>query len=113
MASIELSREQRRAAITALQSYFEAERDEPIGELAAMLLLDFLAAEIGEIFYNKGVDDAQVQLRRQWAALDDDLEVLKLPERHPVAHDDDEREADEPNDDQPEDDEPDDDEPSG
>ena len=59
-----------------------------------MLFLDFLAEEIGEVFYNKGVDDAQVLLRRQWSALDDELEVIKLPERHPStagdeAHEDD------------------------
>ncbi len=83
MASIELSPEQRRAAIAALQRYFEEERDETIGELAAMLLLDFLADEVGEIFYNRGVDDAQALLRRQWTALDDELEVIKLPERQP------------------------------
>jgi uncharacterized protein (DUF2164 family) len=94
MASIELSPEQRRGAIAAIQRYFEDERDEPIGELGAMLFLDFLADEIGEIFYNRGVDDAQALLRRQWSALDDELEVIKLPERHPpsAAPDEDEEE---------------------
>ena len=83
---IELSPEQRRGAIAALQRYFEQERDESIGELAAMLLLDFLAEEIGEIFYNKGVDDAQVLLRRQWTALrrrargDQDARARRLDE---------------------------------
>ena len=72
MAEIKLSREQRRGAIAAIQRYFEEERGESVGELAAMLFLDFLVEEIGEIFYNKGVDDAQVLLRRQWSALDDE-----------------------------------------
>ena len=83
MPGIELSREQRRGAIAAIQHYFEEERGESVGELAALLFLDFFAEEIGEIFYNKGVDDAQVLLRRQWPALDDELEVIKMPERRP------------------------------
>jgi uncharacterized protein (DUF2164 family) len=84
---IELSPEQRRGAIAAIQRYFENERDESMGELAAMLLLDFLAEEIGEVFYNRGVDDAQALLRRQWTALDDELEVIKMPERRPSSSD--------------------------
>jgi uncharacterized protein (DUF2164 family) len=80
---IELSPEQRRGAIAAIQRYFENERAESIGELAALLLLDFFAEEIGEVFYNRGVDDAQALLRRQWTALDDELEVIKMPERRP------------------------------
>ena len=96
MAEIKLSREQRRGAIAAIQRYFEEERGESVGELAAMLFLDFLVEEIGEIFYNKGVDDAQVLLR-QWSALDDELEVIKMPVRRPstVNEDDDEDDADE------------------
>ncbi len=96
MAEIKLSREQRRGAIAAIQRYFEEERGESVGELAAMLFLDFLVEEIGEIFYNKGVDDAQVLLR-QWSALDDELEVIKMPVRRPstVNEDDDEDGADE------------------
>ena len=47
MAEIKLSREQRRGAIAAIQRYFEEERGESVGELAAMLFLDFLVEEIG------------------------------------------------------------------
>ena len=97
MAEIKLSREQRRGAIAAIQRYYEEERGESVGELAAMLFLDFLVEEIGEIFYNKGVDDAQVLLRRQWSALDDELEVIKMPVRRPstVNEDDDADDEDE------------------
>ncbi len=99
MPGIKLSREQRRGAIAAIQRYFEEERGEPVGELAALLLLDFFAEEIGEIFYNKGVDDAQVLLRRQWSALDDELEVIKMPERRPTkAGDEDEEDVGEEDD---------------
>lgn len=98
MPGIKLSREQRRGAIAAIQRYFEEERGEPVGELAALLLLDFFAEEIGEIFYNKGVDDAQVLLRRQWSALDDELEVIKMPERRPSRTGDEEEDAGEDDD---------------
>ena len=41
-----------------LQEYFAAERGEQLGELATMLLFDYIAEEIGPFFYNKGLDDA-------------------------------------------------------
>ena len=109
MPGIKLSREQRRGAIAAIQRYFEEERGEPVGELAALLLLDFFAEEIGEIFYNKGVDDAQVLLRRQWSALDDELEVIKMSERRPSRTGDEEEDVGEDDDAEADDTEQDDD----
>ncbi len=55
---IRLSREQKAAMASALKGYFLSEREEEIGDLAAMLLLDFIEKELAPAFYNAGVADA-------------------------------------------------------
>ena len=49
----------RRQAIAALQQYFADNMDEPIGDLKAGLLLDFILAELGPSVYNQAVADAR------------------------------------------------------
>ena len=49
----------RKQAIAALQQYFADNMDEPIGELKAGLLLDFILAELGPSVYNQAVADAR------------------------------------------------------
>lgn len=45
--------------IKDIQRFFKEERDEEIGNLAAVLLLDFISKNIGKFYYNKGVQDSQ------------------------------------------------------
>lgn len=56
---IELSKEQKEKAITQIQNYFLNEREEEIGALQGILLLDFFMENIGSIVYNKGIEDAK------------------------------------------------------
>ncbi|MFP7494340.1 DUF2164 family protein [Terribacillus saccharophilus] len=53
---IQLNDIQRREMITSLQNYFEQEKDEQLGDLAAGLLLDFITKELGPILYNAGIE---------------------------------------------------------
>ena len=62
MVSIELSKQARTEAIASLQRYFEENLPEPIGELPAGLLLNFILEEIGPVIYNKAIGDAQSRL---------------------------------------------------
>lgn len=55
---IELSKEQRDKALEDIISFFYNERNEEIGELAAILLLDYICEKLGSIFYNEGIKDA-------------------------------------------------------
>lgn len=55
---IRISREQKAEMVSALKGFFLTEREEEIGDLAAMLLLDFIVKELGPAFYNQGVADA-------------------------------------------------------
>lgn len=70
---IELSKEHRRQAVQSLQLYFERNLPEPVGELAAGMLLDFFLQEIGPVVYNKAVSDSQARLATRIAELDSEL----------------------------------------
>ena len=71
--SIELSKEAHADAIASIQQYFERNLPEPIGELAAGLLLNFFLEEIGPAIYNKAVADAQARLAMRVADLSGEL----------------------------------------
>lgn len=83
MERMGLTREEQTRAVARLRAYFERERDEELGELAAGLLLDFLVDEIGPLFYNRGINEAQMIAQRAAIGLEEDLEVAKrmLPDR--------------------------------
>jgi uncharacterized protein (DUF2164 family) len=65
MATIELSKQTRADVIASLERYFEENMPEPLGDLPAGLLLNFILEDIGPVIYNKAVADAQerIQLR--------------------------------------------------
>ena len=72
MITLELSKQQRAAAISSLQRYFE-ENLEPIGDLPAGLLLNFLLEDIGPVIYNQAVSDAQTRISQRVADLNGEL----------------------------------------
>lgn len=78
MKPIELSKDARAAATGRLRDYFRKELDQELGQLPAEMLLDFISNEIGGVFYNRGVHDAQ-QLVQQKA--EDIVEALYGLER--------------------------------
>lgn len=55
---IELSKEIRDNMISTIQMYFSKEREEELGDLAAILILDFITEELAPEFYNQGVYDS-------------------------------------------------------
>lgn len=55
---IKISKEKKEEFIKVIKAYFEKERDEEIGDLAASIFLDFITKEIGPEFYNQGVLDS-------------------------------------------------------
>ncbi len=73
MNPIELSKERRADAIASIERYFEENVREPIGELAAGLLLDYFLEEIGPVVYNRAIADAQTRLTSRVADLDGEL----------------------------------------
>jgi uncharacterized protein (DUF2164 family) len=72
MTPIDLEKPQRADAIASLKRYFE-ENFDPIGEMPAGQLLNFILEEIGPAIYNQAVKDAQSRLQLQLSDLTGDL----------------------------------------
>lgn len=73
--SIELPDDARKALVASIQRYFDQNMDEPIGNIAAGALLNYVLEEIGPTIYNKAVADVQARLQARIAELD--LEVYE------------------------------------
>jgi uncharacterized protein (DUF2164 family) len=58
-----LSKEKKEGLISEIRTYFLAEREEELGDLAAALLLDFIEEKIGPEFYNQGVMDSYLLMK--------------------------------------------------
>ena len=58
-ASIALPDAARKQAIASLRAYFATDMDEPIGDLKASLLLEFILSELGPSVYNQAIADAR------------------------------------------------------
>jgi len=71
--TIELPKDVRQQAIASIERYFQENRDEKIGNIAAAGLLGFFVEEIGPVVYNMAL--AEVQERLQTRVMEIDLEV--------------------------------------
>lgn len=69
-----ISKEQKDNMIHLLQAYFEKEQGEEIGNLQAMLLLDFMLETFAPVFYNLGVEDSHQYITGK---IDDLFEIQK------------------------------------
>ncbi|WP_017296841.1 DUF2164 domain-containing protein [Nodosilinea nodulosa] len=78
--SIELPKDKHREAIAAIVRYFQEEREEEIGTIAAGSLLRFFLTEIGPSIYNQAV--AEVQQRMQMHVADLDIEFHQEEFQH-------------------------------
>jgi uncharacterized protein (DUF2164 family) len=75
MPTIEFTKEERAEAIASLQRYFQENLPEPIGDLPAGLLLNFVLEEIGPAIYNKAIADAQARMQQRVSDLNGELFV--------------------------------------
>jgi uncharacterized protein (DUF2164 family) len=71
--SIELTKEAKVEALTSIQRYLAENFEEPVGNIAAGALLNYMLEEIGPAIYNKAVNDVQEKLSLRIQELD--LEV--------------------------------------
>lgn len=55
---IELDKGAQGLCLAAIKKYFREDRGEDLGDLAAQLVLDFVAEKIGPHYYNLGIRDA-------------------------------------------------------
>ena len=54
----DMDREKKKQCIEEIKTYFENERDEVIGDMAAELFLGFILDKIAPIIYNQALEDA-------------------------------------------------------
>lgn len=79
---LKLPREQREQIIALIQEYFEMERGEQIGDLAADGMLDFFLKQIGPYVYNQALGDCRQLVNEKMASLEEDIYALELrPQR--------------------------------
>ena len=70
---IELSKQTRSGAITSIQRYFQENMPEPIGNMAASLLLNYFVEEVGPAIYNQAIADAQARIQQRMSDLEGEL----------------------------------------
>ncbi len=68
--TIALPKDTRQQAAASLERWFEQERGERIGNIAAAALLSFILEEIGPSIYNRAVAEVQERLQARVAELD-------------------------------------------
>jgi len=71
-----LSDEERKLVKEEMILFFENERDEKIGIIAAEEILNFFLKSVGSKLYNKGIDDAKKALENRYEELKFDLDDL-------------------------------------
>ncbi len=71
-----MSDEERKLVKEEMILFFENERDEKIGIIAAEEILNFFLESVGSKLYNKGIDDAKKALENRYEELKFDLDDL-------------------------------------
>lgn len=79
MSTIEFSKPQKAIIIDKIQAYFERELDQEIGQFDAEFLLDFFSDQVGNFYYNKGLQDAQAILSGQLENISEAIYEIEKP----------------------------------
>ncbi|MFG6121364.1 DUF2164 domain-containing protein [Thalassobacillus sp. B23F22_16] len=74
-----ITKDEREQIVTSIQEYFEVERGEQIGSIAAEQLLDFFMKELGPFIYNQGIRDAKGIVEEKVMNLEEDILSLERP----------------------------------
>ncbi|MCC3374835.1 DUF2164 domain-containing protein [Cohnella sp. REN36] len=76
---LKLPKERKEQIVDQVQAFFETERGEEIGRLAAEQLIDLMIGALGPAIYNQAIGDARQTLQLKMAALEDELYALERP----------------------------------
>lgn len=74
---IEFNPEEKRELVRRLQSYFELELDQELGQFETEFLLDFISETMGPFYYNQDIYDAQALLQEQLEQVGDAIFQLE------------------------------------
>jgi|HigsolmetaAR203D_1030402.scaffolds.fasta_scaffold00010_181 uncharacterized protein (DUF2164 family) len=79
MVPLKLPKDQKDEIIKKVQAFFEEERSETIGILAADQLVDFMLKELGPYVYNKAIADVRVLTAEKAAQFEEELYAMEMP----------------------------------
>ncbi|WP_333899981.1 DUF2164 domain-containing protein [Agrobacterium pusense] len=74
-----LEKQEKAALAARVRDYLAREAETEIGLLQAEIFVDFLAEELGYVFYNQGLRDAQAAILRRLEDAAGDIDVLEKP----------------------------------
>lgn len=77
MNEITFNDEDKSTLVEKLQSYFDSELGIELGQFDGEFLLEFIAKEMGGVFYNSGVRDARAVLEKRLESKDEDLYAIE------------------------------------
>lgn len=77
MKAMKLPKEQKDQMIRLIQAYFETERGETIGDLAADGVLDFFMTQLSPYVYNQALSDCRVLVNQRMISIEEDIYVLE------------------------------------
>jgi uncharacterized protein (DUF2164 family) len=79
MSAIKFTNTEKALLVDKLQRYFERELDQELGQFDADFLLDFFTEEIGAVYYNRGLYDAQALMSAKVELIAEQIVELELP----------------------------------
>ena len=79
MSPIKFSQAEKSLLIDKLQRYFSRELDQDLEQFDADFLLDFFTKELGAIYYNRGLFDAQTLMSEKLELIAEQIVELELP----------------------------------
>lgn len=79
MSPIKFTNAEKSFLIDKLQSYFSRELDQDLGQFDADFLLDFFTKELGAVYYNRGLYDAQRLMSEKIELIAEQIVELELP----------------------------------
>ncbi|MBN8933660.1 MAG: DUF2164 domain-containing protein [Rhizobium pusense] len=74
-----LEKQEKAALAARVRDYLAREAEAESGLLQAEIFVDFLAEELGYVFYNQGLRDAQAAILRRLEDAAGDIDVLEKP----------------------------------
>ena len=79
MSKIKFTKQEADEIVIKIQSYFEKELDNEIGQFEAEFLLDFFSEKIGPYYYNQGLTDAKSVIEERVESIADALYEIEKP----------------------------------
>ncbi len=76
--TIELSKESKADLIPSIKEYLCDEFDIEISDFKAEMFIDFIKNNIATEFYNKGIEDTRIYLKKRMEDIDVDIEQLEI-----------------------------------